>query len=183
MGLLLNFVASILILCFQIICSVVGIVLSINKNEFNSWQLDLAYAKDVFGNVLIKYVANAVLIKANSLNKFGNPKQTISYVIGMNKYSGTLLYWGSVVDGILDFFDPGHSLIAAGYRTATLKGFNKMLGLYISGGAVIVFGIIYQFPHMEWALYPMLFGYVYPLIIGVAMLVFAFIINPIRNRK
>lgn len=184
MGLLLNFVASILILCLQIICYVVGIVLSVNKKEFNQWQTDLAYAKDVFGNVLIKYIADIVLIKPNSGHKFGQRGQTISYVIGANKVYNTLTYCGNVLDGVLEFFDPGHSLSAFGQRNTSVQKkhwFNKMFWLYFFGITFISFGVLQNwFPVLEMFMWLSL-GY--PIGLLLVMIFFAFVINPINNFK
>lgn len=183
MGLLLNFIASLLILSLQIICSVVGIVLSVNKREFNQWQTDLAYTKDVFGNVLIKYIADIVLIKSNSGHKFGQRGQTISYVIGANKVYGTLTYCGNVLDGLLEFFDPGHSLAAYGQRVASAPKhwFNKMFWLYVSGALIIFFGILQNwFPDLEIFMW---ICWLYPVGLLLVMIFYAFVINPINRFK
>jgi hypothetical protein len=186
MGLLLNIIASILKWIFQPICWAVGAIVSIRKREFFQWNEDIAYTKDVYGNVLMKYVANYVLIKKESQHKFGNKKQTISAVIGLNKHNYTLAYWGMVIDGVLEFFDPGHSLAAAGvlrFKVVIDKEWykTKVGWLYVSMAQVVLFGIIYQFPSMDWAFYPMVAGYIYPVALGVVLIAYAFIINPINH--
>lgn len=188
MGILLNKVADLLLLLLWFACQLVGTVVALFKREYNDWNKDKAYAKDCYGNVQIKYIANFLLIKKESKHKFGNPKKPISYVIGLNKYYGTLTYLGSVIDGVLEFFDPGHSLAAAGFGVRlnskpAVWYKDKVFWLYESIFQVIFFGIIYQFPHMEWAQWPMLAGFIYPIIFGSVLIVYAFLINPIKYLK
>lgn len=107
MGFILNIVASILKWILQPFMFIFGTIISLNKKEFNDWQLDLAYTKDVWGNVLIKYVADIVLIKKDGY-PFGNRKRTISYVLGVNKKYDKLTVFGKILVWILNKIDKNH---------------------------------------------------------------------------
>lgn len=75
--------------------------------------LKLATAIDKYGNIVCAELFNTLLIKSCSLYKFGNPTDTISKVIGMNIFLGTLSWEGKLLNRVLDYFDPGHSTKAA----------------------------------------------------------------------
>lgn len=58
---------------------------------------------------------------------------------------------------------------------------NKMFWIYVSLATVFVFGIILQFENCEWAIYPIFAAFGYCAIIGLIMIVYAWIINPIKS--
>lgn len=189
MGLLLNILASALFALFGFATEVLTtLYLLIFKGYGNSdgYQLQLAKSKDQHGNVVMQWLFNFLFIKKDGY-KFGNPDDTISYVIGVNKLNHTLSYWGMVLDGILEFFDPGHSLAAAGLKmkiSFSPKWYlNKTFWLKAFIAIAIVFGIIYQFPNCDWAIYPVFVAFGYCAGIGIIMIVYAWIINPIRLIK
>lgn len=72
----------------------------------------LATAVDIYGNVACSEIFNDTLIKKESVDRFGNYGETISSVIGKNKLTKTLTRTGKILDAILDFFDPNHSIKA-----------------------------------------------------------------------
>ena len=76
----------------------------------NQKFLKLATAVDIYGNVACSELFNDTLIKKDSVDKFGNYGETISSVIGKNKLTNTLTKTGKILDAILDFFDPNHSI-------------------------------------------------------------------------
>lgn len=86
-----------------------GLVRSWNENEWGTYHLDLAIAKDQYGNALCKYLFNDLLIKWNGY-KFGNIDETISSVIGKNKVANTLTPLGLLIDRILNKFEKDHSI-------------------------------------------------------------------------
>ena len=108
MGVLLNIIASVLKWALQPTMFIIGLVVSLRKREFNKWQMDLAYAKDVLGNVLIKYAANFVLIKKGGY-RFGDKTKTISYVLGINEIKGKLTIFGRIIVKILNTIDKNHT--------------------------------------------------------------------------
>lgn len=188
-GLLLNILASVLLAMLGVITEVItSIYLLIFKGteEADIYHLQLAKSKDQHGNVLMQYLFNFLFVKKDGY-KFGNEDETISYVIGVNKLNYTLSYWGMVLDGLLEFFDPGHSLAAAGLRmtiSVPKKWYlNKTFWLKASIAVAVVFGIIYQFPYMDWAIYPVFAAFAYCAVLGLIMIVYAWIINPIKLIK
>lgn len=76
----------------------------------NQKFLKLATAVDIYGNVACSELFNDTLIKKESIDRFGNYGETISSVIGKNKIKNTLTKTGKILDYILDFFDPNHSI-------------------------------------------------------------------------
>lgn len=106
-GFILNILASIIKLILHPFCFVFGTIDSLIKGEFNSWQKELALTKDKFGNVLIKYPANRLLIKKGGY-QFGNYRETISKVLGKNKETNTLTKFGKLVANILNKLDKNH---------------------------------------------------------------------------
>lgn len=109
MGFLLFIVASVLKLIIAFPLWIYGIIVSLYKREFDTYSLNLALAKDQYGNALGMYFFNAVLITKDGY-KFGNRDETISSVIGKNKVKGTLTVTGKVLDFILDVLEPDHSI-------------------------------------------------------------------------
>jgi hypothetical protein len=107
MGFILNIVASILKAIFQPFCYVWGMIEALIKREFNHWEREKALAKDKFGNVLIKYPGNRLLIKIGGY-QFGNHKETISKVLGINKREKTLSLLGKLIANILNKLDKNH---------------------------------------------------------------------------
>lgn len=82
----------------------------IDKSYFNSYFKRLAISLDQFGNVACGGLFNVTLIKRGSENKFGNPDETVSSVIGKNKVENSLSLAGKVLDWVLDRLDKNHSI-------------------------------------------------------------------------
>jgi 8-oxo-dGTP diphosphatase len=76
----------------------------------NQKFVKLATAVDIYGNVACSELFNDTLIKKESVDRFGNYGETISSVIGKNKLTKTLTRTGKILDALLDFFDPNHSI-------------------------------------------------------------------------
>lgn len=76
----------------------------------NQKFVKLATAVDIYGNVACSELFNDTLINKESVDRFGNYGETISSVIGKNKLTKTLTRTGKILDAILDFFDPNHSI-------------------------------------------------------------------------
>ena len=107
MGVILNILASILKWVIQPFSYIYGAIISLSKGEFNKWNKDLAISKDRFGNILIKYIANQILITKEGY-KFGNYNDTISKVLGKNKKQNTLTKLGVFLCYILNKLDKNH---------------------------------------------------------------------------
>lgn len=63
---------------------------------------------DQFGGVMIAFFADKTLIKKDSPEKFGNPKETISDNLGDNKKIGKFEPLGDKVAKALNKIDPNH---------------------------------------------------------------------------
>jgi 8-oxo-dGTP diphosphatase len=72
----------------------------------------VGYSIDQTANVILKYPANAFLIKSYGY-LFGNADETISSVLGKNKIWGTLTWSGWFLCKFLDLIDPNHCIKAA----------------------------------------------------------------------
>jgi hypothetical protein len=73
--------------------------------------LEVALALDVAGNVMMQHLLNdTLLIKNTNTYYFGNPKETISSVIGKNSLTQTLSFLGRCLNAFLNFLDKNHSL-------------------------------------------------------------------------
>ena len=113
MGLLLLIVSIVGVGIFAPIGLVVGVgmaVLSMFKylyNVLNNYFLAMAIVIDILGNVIMSPLFNLILIKKEGY-KFGNPKQTISYVLGRNKLNGTIKPLGAWSGRMLNKLDPNH---------------------------------------------------------------------------
>jgi len=70
----------------------------------------VAVSLDQLGNVLYSELFNLILITKNATDLFGDEDETISSVLGKNKLKGNLSFLGDLLDKILDFIDPNHSI-------------------------------------------------------------------------
>lgn len=93
-----------------------GFYKQIRKNTFKKALSDidnkcmaLAVSVDKFGNVACAELFNATLIKESRF-LFGNHRQTISHVLGVNVRSGNLTRLGAGLDWVLNKIDNGHSV-------------------------------------------------------------------------
>ena len=74
----------------------------------SNYYRSLAISHDQTGNVVLRSLFNDLLLSKNSKNKFGNPDETISSVLGKNFVDSTLVITGVFLSFILDIFDAGH---------------------------------------------------------------------------
>jgi hypothetical protein len=73
--------------------------------------VEVALALDVAGNVMMQHLLNdTLLIKNSNTYYFGNPKETISSVIGKNSLTQTLSFLGRCLNAFLKLLDKNHSL-------------------------------------------------------------------------
>lgn len=111
MELLLFIIASFLKWVFAPVLYIFGSIASRKKGkkQYRDYQLNLALAKDQYGNAVGQYMFNCVMITKEGY-KFGNRDETISSVIGKNKVKGTLTGIGRALDYVLNVIDPNHSI-------------------------------------------------------------------------
>jgi hypothetical protein len=67
-----------------------------------------AYSIDQQGNTMYHRMLNDFFIKRTSADKFGNPDETISSVLGKNKLTDSLTGMGILLANILDALDKNH---------------------------------------------------------------------------
>lgn len=105
MGLILSIIAYLLLG----ILSPIGIVWScIKRPKDYFWRI--AISLDQLGNVICAEPMNKILIEKHSLNKFGNPDETISSVLGKNQILCTLTTSGKILVNLLSIIDNNHSI-------------------------------------------------------------------------
>lgn len=122
MGLLLYVLSRLLGLIFIPVALIYSMIQSIYRRKFfaegipdiNAKFMSMAVAFDMYGNAVGKEIFNDTLIKDKTLHPFGKKGETISEAIGWNKYYNNLTKTGKILDNILDFFDPNHSLKSIG---------------------------------------------------------------------
>lgn len=106
--LMVNFIllviASALLLLLGPICFFIKAFFGHNKSDY---FLDIAYSLDQLGNVICADLLTLTMIKDGG-DRFGNPDETISSVLGKNKRGKTLTWCGWILSAILDAIDPNH---------------------------------------------------------------------------
>ena len=140
MGVILFIVAAVLSIVLAVpgfIASFIYMFIAATKGKFlkslykanDDLFFSAALAIDQFGNVFFQHLFNITLIKykvefkinhlddgnidtelRDNPNRFGNPDETISSVLGKNKRENTLTKTGKALDWILDKLDPNHSI-------------------------------------------------------------------------
>jgi hypothetical protein len=88
---------------------IVKYLLTGNKRELKVWFFRSAREIDVFANVVGCDLFNAIFIVDKGY-KFGNPKETISSVLGKNQRDKTLSLAGELLRWILDLIDDNHCI-------------------------------------------------------------------------
>lgn len=93
-----------------IVYTIVKSALTCNLKYIKHYFKYLAISLDQFGNVAMSGLFNTILIMQVSSNKFGNPDETISSVLGKNKIRNTLTRAGKLLDLFLNKLDNNHSI-------------------------------------------------------------------------
>jgi len=75
-------------------------------NQLDKWFLCLAIGLDQFGNASCSKVLDLTMQK-NGV-KFGDVDTTVSYILGRNKYKGTLTWFGKFICFVLHVIDKDH---------------------------------------------------------------------------
>ncbi len=107
MGVILFIIAFIL----GVILYPIGFIYSIIKILYiyiSTLGKTFAVGIDLYGNVICADLFNDILITKSSTYKFGNPNETVSRVLGMNKKSNNLTKLGIQVARFLNWLDPNH---------------------------------------------------------------------------
>ncbi len=75
--------------------------------RLNSYAKTIALSIDQLGNVVLSNLFNDIMITKEG-HKFGHEDYTISYVLGVNKYHGTLKPLGKFLSWVLNKIDKDH---------------------------------------------------------------------------
>ena len=86
-----------------------GVIRALYRKEYDQYTLNLALSKDRYGNALLGYAMNDLLITPHGY-KFGNGLETISSALGKNQLAGTLTRFGRGVAGTLNKIDKNHCI-------------------------------------------------------------------------
>ena len=107
-----NFLLILVAILLSLIFFPVGLGYALFKSKSLSlyWR-GIAESIDQLGNHVMQYAFNKWLIKDYAY-RFGNIDETVSSVLGRNKFVGTLTKTGIFLDGILNKLDPNHSIDA-----------------------------------------------------------------------
>lgn len=116
---LLLFVALVLaalLFPLGILCTLILCILRMSMNKalgyLSNTAFSLALSIDLLANVICRDLFNFFLIHAGGY-PFGNNRETISRVLGLNKRLGALTDLGRALANLLDFIDPNHTERAA----------------------------------------------------------------------
>jgi len=105
-GIVLFIVATIL---FWILSPLFIIYALFKAGNLSVYFRNVALSIDQLGNTMGAPLMNSLLIKKNCIYlKFGNPDQTISYVLSVNYFNKSLTILGIIIVKILDFVDTDH---------------------------------------------------------------------------
>jgi len=100
-----------LYLLLPIVCAfiVIKYIFTGNKRMLSVWFYRTAREIDIFANVNGAEFFSAIFIRDGGY-KFGNPKETISSVLGKNQRDKTLSIAGTMLRWVLDQIDENHCL-------------------------------------------------------------------------
>jgi hypothetical protein len=107
MGILLFIVAIFLFIPLTGINLVLVIVKNPSWKTVDGYFFQTSIDIDRFGNRNFRSLLNATLI-LESKNTFGDPRETISSVLGKNQQTDTLTKTGQLLVKLLDWLDPNH---------------------------------------------------------------------------
>lgn len=106
-NLILLIVASILAIILMPVAFIYGLIRAILHKGLNHYFWQCALSIDQSGNAICQFLFNDLMIKPNG-HRCGNPDETVSYVLGMNKAKGTLYPIGKSIAWILNKIDKDH---------------------------------------------------------------------------
>ena len=108
------FILSHILFCLIAIASfsgtIVVLTLTLQFKRLDAYFWNCAITIDQTGNVFAEYPLNFFLIQRKSKDRFGNPDETISSVLGKNKQTNNFKLFGYCLDRILHKIDNNHSI-------------------------------------------------------------------------
>ena len=103
---------GVILFLVSVVCSIplapIGLISGFFKKDY---LVNVAISIDQTMNVIMNPILNLIMIKDKNV-KFGNPDQTISYVIGRNWIDNNLTNFGRFWRWFLDTIEVNHCLIA-----------------------------------------------------------------------
>lgn len=108
----MGFILLILAIVLAIPLFIIGwlyslITLRLKIKRLNNYAFTIALSIDQMGNVVMSNLFNAILIQKGGY-KFGNPDETISLVLGVNKRIEMLTFTGKLLAELLNKIDKNH---------------------------------------------------------------------------
>jgi len=113
MGIILFIIASFMLWVLTPLFIIYALIKTPNLSKYFR---DTALSIDQLGNTMGGPVMNSVLLKTESTFKFGDPDQTISYVLGKNHELKTLTNIGLFIVKILNKIEKNHVEKAVEYE-------------------------------------------------------------------
>lgn len=108
MGFILATIATIILWAILPLAILWALVKSVfGSTKLEKYFYEVAFSIDQTGNVICSPLFNSLLKKKNGYS-FGNPDETVSHVLGVNKLQGTLTIIGKIVAGILNLIEKNH---------------------------------------------------------------------------
>ncbi len=104
-------IALIVAIVLAIVLFPIGFVFSMFYPKRGKYLYRIALGIDQLGNVVCARLFNFFLIDING-HKFGNEDETISSVLGKNKKTNTLTFFGIALDALLELIDKNHNIEA-----------------------------------------------------------------------
>jgi len=104
---MINLILLIIALVLTIPIGLIGFVYALFKRGLSHYFWVCALSIDQTGNAICMHLFNDLLIKPKG-HRFGNPDETVSYVLGMNKKTDTLYLLGRMLSDILGWIDKNH---------------------------------------------------------------------------
>ena len=95
-------------LIYNVVLMFVGFKFLTGLKNLSTYFYTIAVSLDQYSNVTLYPVLNKFLIKGDNVILFGNEDDTISYVIGRNKYKNSLTKFGKFWAWFLDAVDKNH---------------------------------------------------------------------------
>jgi hypothetical protein len=108
-----NFLLILLALVLLMVFAPIGFFFSLFVSVSDKFLFSTAISLDCLGNVLCGELLNRTMIKKDGY-EFGSYKETISKVLGINKYYGKLTPDGKSLADLLNFIDKNHVEKASG---------------------------------------------------------------------
>ncbi len=107
MGIILTFIAYFLLALLAPLGIIWMLIRVTTWKKFNDYFYHIAFSIDQTGNVFCQYLFNDFLIKKGGY-QFGNPDETVSYILGRNKALNALTWFGKFICWILDKIQKNH---------------------------------------------------------------------------